>query len=112
MEGADLVVAATNTSSPIVEGAWLAPGSHVVSIVSGDERVARRELDDEVFRRARTVVVHSKEQAMAQQHGDLAGFFGSHCQRIVVYRNNVSFKFYCLTGTNTECWRQRKAEHK
>lgn len=73
IEGADLVVAATNTSAPIVEGAWLAPGAHVVSIVSGDQRVIRRELDDEVFRRARTVIVHSKEHAIAQQQGDLAG---------------------------------------
>ena len=48
VEGADLVVAATNTSVPVVEGAWLAPGTHVVSIVSGDQRLIRRELDDEV----------------------------------------------------------------
>lgn len=73
IEGADLVVAATNTSAPIVKGAWLAPGAHVVSIVSGDQRVIRRELDDEVFRRARTVIVHSKEHAIGEQQGDLAG---------------------------------------
>jgi len=73
IEGADLVIAATNSSEPIFDGAWLRPGAHVVSIVSGDERLTRRELDDEVFRRAGRVVVHSKEQAMTQQQGDLAG---------------------------------------
>jgi ornithine cyclodeaminase/alanine dehydrogenase-like protein (mu-crystallin family) len=73
VEGADLVVAATNTSAPIVSGAWLEPGAHVVSIVSGDERMQRRELDDDVFRRAQRVVVHSKEIAITQNHGDLAG---------------------------------------
>lgn len=73
VEGADLVVAATNTSTPAVEGRWLAPGAHVVSIVSGDERTQRRELDDEVFRRARVVAVHSKEAALKQPQGDLAG---------------------------------------
>lgn len=73
VEAADLVVAATNTSAPIVDGAWLAPGTHVVSIVSGDERLARRELDDEVFRRARVVVVHSKEHARNERQGDLTG---------------------------------------
>lgn len=72
VESADLVVAATNTSSPIVDGTWLSPGAHVVSIVSGDERLSRRELDDEVFRRAAVVVVHSKEQAKLQKDGDLA----------------------------------------
>ena len=73
VDGANLVIAATNTSSPIVKGAWLAPGSHVVSIVSGDQRVTRRELDDDVLRRAQTVIVHSKEHAIAHGHGDLAG---------------------------------------
>ena len=73
IDGADIIVAATNTSVPVVRGEWLAPGSHVVSIVSGDERLQRRELDDEVFSRAKTVVVHTKELALKQQHADLAG---------------------------------------
>lgn len=73
VEGASIVVAATNTSVPIVEGKWLAPGAHVVSIVSGDARLQRRELDDEVFARAKTLIVHSKALAMEQSHGDLAG---------------------------------------
>ena len=68
---ADIVVAATNTSQPIVDGSWLAPGAHVVSIVSGDQDVPRRELDDEVFRRAARVVAHTKEGAKQQPHGDL-----------------------------------------
>lgn len=73
IDGADIVVAATNTSVPVVRGKWLAPGSHVVSIVSGDERLDRRELDDEVFARTKTVIVHSKELALKQQQADLAG---------------------------------------
>jgi len=71
--GADLVIAATNTSVPVVFGEWLAPGAHVVSIVSGDERLRRRELDDDVFRRAKVVIAHSKEAAINAQQGDLAG---------------------------------------
>jgi len=73
VEGAHIVIAATNTSAPVVKGEWLATGAHVVSIVSGDERLQRRELDDEVFRRAKTVIVHSKEAAMKERQGDLAG---------------------------------------
>jgi ornithine cyclodeaminase/alanine dehydrogenase-like protein (mu-crystallin family) len=71
--GADIVIAATNTSAPIVEGKWLSAGAHVVSIVSGDQRMRRRELDDEVLRRAATVIVHSKAHAIEQEQGDLAG---------------------------------------
>lgn len=112
VSGADLVVAATNTSRPIVDGSWLAPGSHVVSIVSGDEGMPRRELDNEVFRRAALVVAHTKEGALRQPQGDLweaveAGFLrwenipelcelvsGQHAGRanasdITVFKNNV-----------------------
>ena len=71
VSGSDLVVAATNTSQPIVDGSWLAPGSHVISIVSGDEGMPRRELDNEVFRRAALVVAHTKEGARRQPQGDL-----------------------------------------
>jgi len=71
VEGADLVVAATNVSQPIVHGEWIAPGAHVVSIVSGDRKLQRREIDDETLRRAALVIAHSKETAQAQRHGDL-----------------------------------------
>ncbi|MBI3044470.1 MAG: ornithine cyclodeaminase family protein [Betaproteobacteria bacterium] len=71
VEGADLVVAATNTSQPIVDGAWIAKGAFVVSIVSGDAKTQRRELDDETVRRAARVISHSKETARLQRHGDL-----------------------------------------
>jgi ornithine cyclodeaminase len=73
VDGADIVVAATNTSEPVVHGRWLAPGTHVVSIVSGDRRTQRRELDDETMRRAALVVVHNRQAAIDQQQGDLAG---------------------------------------
>jgi ornithine cyclodeaminase/alanine dehydrogenase-like protein (mu-crystallin family) len=71
VEGADLVVLATNASRPIIDGAWLAPGAHVISIVSGDDKARRREIDDETVRRAALVIAHSKQAALAQQHGDL-----------------------------------------
>jgi alanine dehydrogenase len=70
---ADLVVLATNTSEPIIDGAWLAKGAHIVSIVSGDDKRQRRELDDGTMRRAAVVAVHSRQLAREQSHGDLAG---------------------------------------
>jgi len=73
ISSADLVVLATNTSEPIIDGAWLMPGAHVVSIVSGDEKLRRRELDDETMRRAAVVAVNSKQLAREQNQGDLGG---------------------------------------
>ena len=72
VEGADLVVAATNANEPVLDGSWIARGAHVVSIVSGDDRTRRRELDDETVRRAAVVIAHSKKVAMEQNQGDLA----------------------------------------
>lgn len=71
--GADIVIAATNASEPVLDGRWLAPGAHVVSIVSGDKGSRRRELDDESLRRAALVVAHSKAGAIEHGNGDLAG---------------------------------------
>lgn len=68
----DLVVAATNTSQPVFDGRWLMPGAHVISIVSGDQKTRRRELDDETMRRAAAVIAHSKEVARDLEQGDLA----------------------------------------
>ncbi len=71
--GADIVIAATNASESVLDGRWLAPGAHVVSIVSGDKGSTRRELDDETLRRAALVVAHSKSGAIEHGNGDLAG---------------------------------------
>lgn len=73
VSGADMVIAATNASEPVIDGRWLAPGAHVVSIVSGDKGSTRRELDDETMRRAALVVAHSKAGAIEHRNGDLAG---------------------------------------
>lgn len=72
VDGADLVIAATNTSQSIIDGAWLAPGTHVISIVSGDQKTPRRELDNETMRRASVVIAHSKQAARSMSQPDLS----------------------------------------
>ena len=52
--GADIVVLATNSHRPVLDGAWLASGTHVNS-------VQRRELDATTLSRAELVVVRSRE---------------------------------------------------
>ena len=66
--GADVVVTATNASSPVLEGQWLSEGSHVNAI--GSNSILRREIDLETARRAARVVVDDREQA-AIECGDL-----------------------------------------
>jgi ornithine cyclodeaminase/alanine dehydrogenase-like protein (mu-crystallin family) len=56
IDGADIVVCATNAHDPVLDGAWLAPGQHVGSVQS-------HELDTATLERARVIVVRSREAA-------------------------------------------------
>jgi alanine dehydrogenase len=55
IDGADVVVLATNSHAPVLDGAWLAPGQHVNS-------VQRKELDATTLARADLVVVRSRDE--------------------------------------------------
>jgi ornithine cyclodeaminase len=65
---AHIVSTATLATEPLVQGAWLAPGSHLDLI--GSFTPAMREADDDCFRGARLVV--DTEEALAKS-GDLLG---------------------------------------
>ena len=71
VEDADLVLASTNASSPVLDGNWLKEGSHVTSIVNSDQRVPRRELDNQTFTRAAIVGLGSMEQSKQDQAADI-----------------------------------------
>jgi ornithine cyclodeaminase/alanine dehydrogenase-like protein (mu-crystallin family) len=66
----DLVTAATNTVDPVIKGGWLAEGCHVNSIVGGDSYLPRKELDDEVIRRAALIVVGYKKQIFLDRQAE------------------------------------------
>jgi alanine dehydrogenase len=65
--GADVVVTATTSQTPVLSGEWLSPGAHVNAV--GAPRPGWRELDDEVLRRTR-VYVDSREAAV-KESGDI-----------------------------------------
>jgi alanine dehydrogenase len=67
VRGADLVVLATASATPVVEGSWVAPGAHVVSV--GACRPTQREMDPALVARAR-LVVDSRASAF-QESGDI-----------------------------------------
>jgi alanine dehydrogenase len=67
VRGADVVVTATTSPTPVLSGEWLSPGAHINGV--GAPRPDWRELDDEVLRRAK-VYVDSREAAM-KESGDV-----------------------------------------
>lgn len=68
VRAADVIVTATAAASPLFDGAWLQPGTHVNAI--GSNRADHRELDLTTLRRAAHVVVDSRATA-AIECGDM-----------------------------------------
>jgi ornithine cyclodeaminase/alanine dehydrogenase-like protein (mu-crystallin family) len=66
VRGADVVVTATNSKTPVLKGSWLKAGCHVNAV--GACRPDWRELDDEAM--ANVVFVDSREAAM-KESGDV-----------------------------------------
>ena len=61
IEAADVVIVATNSNQPVLDGAWLTPGTHTTSIANGDRTRTRQEIDQTTIRRSDPIFVTSKE---------------------------------------------------
>lgn len=67
VRGADLIVLATSSPTPVIEDAWVAPGAHVVSV--GACRPDQREMPPALVARAR-LFVDSRAAALVES-GDM-----------------------------------------
>jgi len=67
VRGADVVVVATTSETPVLQGKWLAPGAHVNAV--GAPRPSWRELDDDVLSQARLYV--EQREAATRESGDV-----------------------------------------
>jgi ornithine cyclodeaminase/alanine dehydrogenase-like protein (mu-crystallin family) len=65
--GADVIVLATSSPSPVLESGWVKPGAHVISV--GACRPNQREMDPALVARAR-LFVDSREAALVES-GDV-----------------------------------------
>ncbi len=68
VERSDIIITATTSSEPVLEGQWLKPGQHLVAM--GSNSLARRELEIDVFQRVDLIFVDNKDQAQ-RESGDL-----------------------------------------
>ena len=62
--GSDIVVTATTSADPVLSGAWLDEGAHVVGMMGTNDFDRRRDLDDLVAQRAGVIVVNSRDQVV------------------------------------------------
>lgn len=67
VRGADVVLVATTSRTPVLEGEWLSPGMHVNAV--GAPRPDWRELDDNVLRKAKLYV--EQREAASRESGDV-----------------------------------------
>lgn len=68
VRGSDIVVTITTSATPVVQGDWLSPGTHVNA--AGSNALIRRELDEKTVGRASLVCVDGRETAL-REAGDL-----------------------------------------
>jgi len=68
VRGSDIVVTITTSATPVFDGEWLAPGTHVNA--AGSNSLLRQEIDEATVRKADPVVVDSRPSAM-KEAGDL-----------------------------------------
>jgi ornithine cyclodeaminase/alanine dehydrogenase-like protein (mu-crystallin family) len=63
VDGADIVLCATNSSTPVISAAWLAPGAHVNTV--GPKLALAHEVGTDVADRAALIATDSPEQVAA-----------------------------------------------
>ena len=68
VKASDIVVTITTSATPVFDGEWIAPGTHVNA--AGSNSLLRQEIDETTVRKADPVVVDSRPSAM-KEAGDL-----------------------------------------
>lgn len=61
LANSDILISATTSKEPVIEGNWLREGTHINAI--GSNALDRRELDDEAVKRCGLIAVDNREQA-------------------------------------------------
>ncbi len=69
IEGADIIIAATSSSTPVFDGARVEPGAHVTGV--GSYTLDMREVDTALVQRARIIV--DQREAVMEEAGDIVG---------------------------------------
>jgi alanine dehydrogenase len=95
---ADIVVTITSSREPVLEGAWLGPGTHINA--AGVNSARRRELDAAAVNCADRIVVDSLQQSR-QEAGDLIGAFRDHPHRWVQVRSLAEVVAGVVPGRQT-----------
>jgi len=64
----DTLITTTPATRPLIDNSWVRPGTHITAV--GADAPQKQELDQELFRRARGVLVDSRAQCV--DHGEVS----------------------------------------
>ena len=92
VEGSDIVICITNSTEPVLDGGWLAPGALLIS--TGPTTWRAREADDSSLRRASRIVVDSLDQAPIE-----AGEMASAVDRGIIQWSQLIELRHIVAGT-------------
>jgi ornithine cyclodeaminase/alanine dehydrogenase len=90
----DIIITATNSREPVLNGEWLSEGTHINAI--GSNALNRAELDVDTIRRADTIVADSVEQCHIE-----AGDFVAALEQGVLHWSRVHELSAVVTGRQT-----------
>jgi ornithine cyclodeaminase/alanine dehydrogenase-like protein (mu-crystallin family) len=93
-EGRDVVITATTSRTPVLQGDWLSQGTHVNVI--GSNFLSKAEIDVNVVRRCDVVVVDSKDQCRIE-----AGDFSQALEEGVIHWADMAELPQLLIGRRT-----------
>lgn len=82
IRGAQIILEATTSQIPVVNGKYMSEGCHVCSVSAG--YAGARQLDNETIRRARVLSVDSREQVLVDGTGDI---LGPILERIIAWKS-------------------------
>ncbi len=83
VRGADIVITSTTSKTPVIEGEWIEPGTHISAI--GSNFAEKREIDTEAVRRSDVIAADSVEQSKIES-GDLIQAFAGDESRWATVR--------------------------
>lgn len=83
VRGADIVITSTTSKTPVVEGRWIGPGTHISAI--GSNFAEKREIDTEAVQRCDVIAADSVEQSKIES-GDLIQAFAGDESRWAMVR--------------------------
>ncbi len=77
LDGADIILCATNSLRPVFDGSWLEEGQTLITLATTSSVLSRSEADEAAFTRSSRIVLNSYETAVTNNQRELLSLIES-----------------------------------